>query len=299
LWAPRRRLGGKRVIEIITWRGRFRFRRSRRIAFVPDLTTRIGPEWHTEANVREFDEYLAYALRYAETLATVSEHSRKDIVERLGVPRDRVSIAPSFIHPVFFSSHRTPDVLRGYGLEPGYLLSVSTIEPRKNLRRLVSAYERLCAIRPGSPPLVLVGPRGWDEGFDRFLDESRVRPSIRRLGFVPLEHLPSLYHHATAFVYPSLYEGFGLPVLEAMASGAVVAASRSSSLPEVLGEAGILFDPANDDDIEAALRRAVSLTPEERTAFRAAGRRRAEEMVAEWTRCGPWPLRIGDEPLCE
>ncbi|MCX6560865.1 MAG: glycosyltransferase [Candidatus Aminicenantes bacterium] len=298
-WVPRRRGWRGPVIEIITWRGRFRFRRSRRIAFVPDLTTRIGPEWHTEANVREFDEYLAYALRYAGTLATVSEHSRKDIVERLGVPRERVSIAPSFIHPAFFSSHRSPDVLRGYGLEPGYLLSVSTIEPRKNLRRLVRAFERLRQARLGGPILALVGPPGWDEGFDRFLDESEARPFIRRLGFVPLEHLPSLYHHAAAFVYPSLYEGFGLPVLEAMASEAVVAASRSSSLLEVLGEAGILFDPVSDGDIEAALRRAVSLTPEEQASFRAAGRRRAEEMVAEWRRRGPWPLRMGDKPPCE
>jgi glycosyltransferase involved in cell wall biosynthesis len=299
LWTPRRRRGGKRVIEIVTWRGRFRFRRSRRIAFVPDLTTRIGPAWHTEANVREFDEYLAYALRYAGTLATVSENSRRDLMAVLGVLRERVSIAPSFIHPAFFSSTRPLEALRGYGLEPGYLLSVSTIEPRKNLRRLVGAFERLHATRPGSPPLVLVGPRGWDEGFDRFLDESRVRPFIRRLGFVPLEYLPSLYHHAAAFVYPSLYEGFGLPVLEAMASGAVVAASRSSSLPEVLGEAGILFDPVNDDDIEAALRRALSLTSEEQASFRAAGRRRAEEMVAAWKRRGPWPLRMEDEPPCE
>ncbi len=288
-WAPRRP-GGAGITEIVTWRGRFRFRRSRRIAFVPDLTTRIGPEWHTEANVREFDEFLAYALRHAHELATVSEHSRNDIVERLGVPRRRVLIAPSFIQPMFFSPERLLAVLPGYGLEPGYILSVCTAEPRKNLRRLVRAFESLAEDGRGGPVLALAGPAGWDEGFARVLASGAARARIRHLGFVPLEHLPTLYAQAGVFIYPSLYEGFGLPVLEAMASGALVAASRTSSLPEVLGDAGISFDPGSDRAVAEALERALHLAPAEAVELRARARRRAEEMVAAWKSNGPWPL---------
>ncbi len=291
IWAPRRRSGQKSVVEIVTWRGRFRFRDSRRLAYVPDLTTRIGPEWHTAANVREFDEYLRYAAHYAGTLATVSEHSRSDIVERLGWPLERVSIAPSFVNPAFFAGVYPPAVPAAYGLTPGYLLSVSTVEPRKNLRRLVRAFELLAEERRGGLALVLAGPRGWDKGFDRFLAESDAYPGILRLGFVPLDRLPSLYHHAAAFIYPSLYEGFGLPVLEAMAAEAVVAAARTSSLPEVLGGEGIYFDPYDIEDIAAALRRALALRPADKAAYRAYARRRAASMTEEWRRRGPWPLR--------
>ena len=120
-------------------------------------------------------------------------------------------------------------------------------------------------------------------------------PRILRLGFVPLEHLPALYHHAAAFVYPSVYEGFGLPVLEAMASGAVVAASRAGPLPEVLGPDGIYFDPYDIEDIAAVLRRVLALRHAEQTAYREYARLRAEAMTAEWKRRGPWPLS-SDEP---
>jgi alpha-1,3-rhamnosyl/mannosyltransferase len=295
-WAPRRP-GGAGLTEIVTWRGRFRFRRSRRIAFVPDLTTRIGPEWHTEANIREFDEFLAYALRYADALATVSENSRHDIIARLGVPASRVLIAPSFIHPVFFSSVRPLGDLAGYNLQPGYILSVCTAEPRKNLRRLVRAFESLAEDGRGGPVLALAGPAGWDEGFERFLTSSAARARIRRLGFVPLEHLPTLYAQAGLFIYPSLYEGFGLPVLEAMASGALVAASRTSSLPEVLGDAGIFFDPGSDRAVAGALERALRLAPAEAVELRTRARQRAEEMVAVWKSNGPWPL--ADDAVAE
>src|SRR5439155_1739881 len=158
-----------------------------------------------------------------------------------------------------------------------YVLSVGTIEPRKNLRRLVKAFELLKDEDSAKDlSLVLVGPSGWDSGFRDFLIASDVVSRVRTMGFVPTEHLPSLYHFAAAVIYPSLYEGFGIPVLEAMCSSAIVLASRSSSLPEVLGHDGILFDPFRTEDIAVALLRALTLSAAEAAAYRRRCRQRAE-----------------------
>jgi glycosyltransferase involved in cell wall biosynthesis len=167
---------------------------------------------------------------------------------------------------------------------------VGCIEPRKNLRRLVRAFELLTEEEAArNHLLVLVGPQGWDEGFPRFLMESDAYPRIRTLGFVPLEHLPSLYHFASAVIYPSVYEGFGLPVLEAMSASSVVLASATSSLPEVLGDGGILFDPYRTEGIAAAMLQALSMTPADAAEYRRRSRSRAETLLERSSRMSPLP----------
>ena len=123
--------------------------------------------------------------------------------------------------------------------------------------------------------LVLVGQQGWDSGFRDYLLE-RNTSAVKLLGFVAGDHLPSLYHFASAVICPSVYEGFGLPVMEAMCCSSVVLASRTSALSEVLGDAGIQFDPYRVDDIASALLRALSLSPVERANYRLRSRKRAE-----------------------
>src|SRR5207249_5062496 len=124
--------------------------------------------------------------------------------------------------------------------------------------------------------LVLAGPTAWDPAFTRFLTESEIYRRVRVLGFVPLEHLPSLYHFASGVICPSMYEGFGIPVLEAMCSSAIVIASRISSLPEVLGTDGILFDPYDTKDIAGALLSALTLSPPDAANYRRRSRQRAD-----------------------
>jgi alpha-1,3-rhamnosyl/mannosyltransferase len=278
------------TIEVIVWRGRFRWAESRRVAIVQDLTTRIHPEMHTAGNVAWFDEFLGYVQRHAEVVATISEHSRKDIIDRLALFPDSVSVIPMPLHPRYINPDFRPGFVSVHGIHQPYVLCVGCIEPRKNLRRLVRAFELLTEEDAARHHvLVLVGPPGWDEEFPRFLAQSDAYARIRTLGFVPPEHLPSLYHFASAVVCPSVYEGFGLPVLEAMSASSVVLASATSSLPELLGDGGIFFDPFRTDAIAAAMLRALAMTPAEAAEYRRRNRSRAETLLERSKRMPPLP----------
>ena len=143
-----------------------------------------------------------------------------------------------------------------YGLDRPFVLNVGTIEPRKNLTRLIEAYAR--APRRKEFDLVIAGGPGWMyDDIYHAPEKFGVSERVRFLGFVPDETLPALYSLCTCFVYPSLYEGFGLPVLEALACGAPVVTSKTSSLPEVAGAAAVLIDPRDTEDLAAALARVL------------------------------------------
>jgi glycosyltransferase involved in cell wall biosynthesis len=294
--APIRPFHGPETVEVVVWRGRFRYAGSRKIALIQDLTTRVHPDLHTPGNVTEFEDYLRYALRHADSIATVSENSRRDIIDRLGVFPDGVHVMPVNVNPIYLQADYSRGIPAAHGLARPYLLCVGTLEPRKNLRRLVRAFEHVAREEAAREHvLVLAGPPGWDEGFGRFLVESDVYPRVRALGFVPLEHLPSLYHFASAVVYPSVYEGFGLPVLEAMCCSAVVAAARIHSLPAALVGDGIDFDPYSTEEMADALLMALRMTPDEAAARRRCARARAEALLASWRKVPPLPgLSRGD-----
>ena len=286
--APRGSAPSPGTIEILFWRGRFKWRDSRRIAIVQDLTTRVHPELHTPGNVAEFDEFIGYVQRHAHTITTVSENSRRDIIDRIAVCPDAISIMSEPLHPQYASPVFSRGFITMHRLTTPYVLAVGTIEPRKNLRRLVRAFELLreeTAARDVT--LVFAGPSGWDPGFREIMLQSDVASRIRLLGYVPLEHLPSLYHFASAVIYASVYEGFGLPVMEAMCSSAVVLTSRVSSLPEVLGADGMLFDPYDCTDIARALLAALSLSPADQASYRQRCRRRAEAHLSRVTQEEP------------
>jgi glycosyltransferase involved in cell wall biosynthesis len=296
--APRRRASASNTVEVLFWRGRFKWRDSHRVAIVQDLTTLIYPELHPRENVVEFDEFLGYVQRHAHTIVTVSEHSRQDIIERLTVCPDRVSVVPMPVHPQYVRPQFRQGFVACHGITGPYVLSVGTIEPRKNLRRLVKAFELLKEEAAAKDvTLVLVGPPGWDAGFQEFLIGMDVRRRVRVTGFVPIEHLPSLYHFASATIAPSLYEGFGIPVLEAMCSSAIVLASRISSLPEVLGKHGIYFDPYSTEDIARALLTALTLSPADAASYRRQCRQRADAHLDRLANEVPLPGLVRESVL--
>ena len=223
-----------------------------RVATFHDLSPFTWAHCHTPQLARYLQKELTLTLERADALIAVSHHTRKELAEYFGWPLERIHAVPLASSAQFHP--RTPQALREtlarHGLEPGgYSLFVGTIEPRKNIENLLNAYGRLPLAVRQRWPLILSGYQGWrSEAIHSRIAQAQQEGWARYLGFVASEDLPLLFAGARLFTFPSHYEGFGLPVLEAMSSGVPVVCSNSSSLPEVAGSAALMCAP---DDVEA------------------------------------------------
>jgi alpha-1,3-rhamnosyl/mannosyltransferase len=218
---------------------------------VHDLAYRVRPRevpWQQRVYMGSI---MTGALRRAGSVLTPSEATRRDLLEHYPLPglEARLRVVPEGWSLGGIEPAPLPE-----GLEPGYLLAVGTIEPRKNYPRLLAAY-RLLRQRGGAPPLVVVGRVGWAYG--GALDELRAEPGVRLLSDVDDATLRGLYRWAGALAFPSLYEGFGLPLLEAMAEGLPALAGDAGALPELAGDAAVLVDPLNVEAIADGLERVL------------------------------------------
>ena len=229
------------------------------VVTIYDLTALLFPECHT-AGTRELQlRKYRFAREEAGVVVAISAATKRDVVAHLGIPTQRVRVVYGGVSPAFRPLENCEvleQALALLGLVPGgYILHVGTIEPRKNLVRLVGAYHRMRKMVSSPPPkLVLAGPPGWRSRpvFER-IEVLGLEREVLFLGRVPAGVFPALYNGAVVFVYPSLYEGFGLPPLEAMACGLPVVVSNVSSLPEVVGDAGVLVDPTDTQALAVAL----------------------------------------------
>lgn len=260
--------------------------RSPSVVTVHDLGYLVFPEAHTRTQRWYLDRSTRRHVVRATRLIADSAATRADLLRFYRADPERVTVvhlaaddtlSPAPPHRIAALRHRL-----GWPADRRYVLHVGTLQPRKNLARLVTAFARIAGDDP-DVSLVLAGKRGW--GGEDLLALARslgVERRVHLLGYVPRADLPALYGGAAAAVVPSLYEGFGLPVLEAMACGAPVATSNSSSLPEVAGEAALSFDPLDVDALAAALRTLLASEPL-RTQLVAAGLARARRF--SWARC--------------
>jgi glycosyltransferase involved in cell wall biosynthesis len=255
-------------------------RQARTLLTVHDLAFLVRPEC-AEPNLRDYlEKAVPRSVRRADFVVTDSENTRNDVVCLIGADPERVQVIHGGVEPTFrpvedrlrLSAFRErPEI----GARP-FILSVGVIEPRKNLRVLVDAYGLLRDRRKLPHRLVVVGQLGWLwEDIIEHVHSSAYREDISLIGFLPEEDLPAMYSAASVFAYPSLYEGFGLPPLEAMACGTPVVVSNSSSLPEVVGDAGLQVDPEEADALAAALELAI-LDDSLRTSLRQRGLARAK-----------------------
>jgi glycosyltransferase involved in cell wall biosynthesis len=226
---------------------------------VHDLIFRHLPAHHKPLNRWYLNLTMPLYCRRAQHIIAVSEFTKRDLVSAYGPSLDKVTVVYEAAAPRF--RPQPPEILDAirirYGLPPRYLIFVGTIEPRKNLTCLLKAFEVVYAERL-TDGLVIVGRRGWLYGdFFSALERSPARDAVVLPGYVADQHLPAMYAGAQALVFPSLYEGFGLPVLEAMACGIPALASSASSIPEVGGEAALYFDPTDTGEMIGAVRRVL------------------------------------------
>ncbi|MBI4873677.1 MAG: glycosyltransferase family 4 protein [Acidobacteria bacterium] len=255
-------------------------RGARVTATVHDLTAALLPELHTPGNVQADARFTDHVLRRARGLIAVSESTRRDALRLLDLAPERIRVIYSGVDPRFAQAgpEAARETAQRLGLHKPFVLFLGTVEPRKNLDRLLDAWQALAPSLREEFELVVAGPAGW--AAEATL--ARLR-AVRYLGYVAESDLPALTRAATAFAYPSLYEGFGFPVAQAMAAGVPVLTSNVSSLPEVAGEAGVLVDPLSTGEIRAGLDRLLT-SPSLRAALGAAGRERAARLF-RWEDC--------------
>ncbi|MCU0552209.1 MAG: glycosyltransferase family 4 protein, partial [Leptolyngbya sp. Prado105] len=218
-------------------------RKSRRVITIYDLTFIKHPEF-TNSTVGAYTNRLKKCLRWTDLILTISHSSKQDIVEYLNVDPDRVWVTH------LASRYQVDQPLPDRFFSKPYVLFVSTIEPRKNIRSLISAFEYLKQNYKIEHELVLIGQKGWlYEPIFAQIERSPYRSDIKHLDYLPDDQVMQFYRNAEVFVYPSHYEGFGMPVLEAMTLGAPVVTTNISSLPEIAGEAALFVEPNAIEDL--------------------------------------------------
>jgi glycosyltransferase involved in cell wall biosynthesis len=257
----------------------------RSVITVHDLNFLYYPQFLTTESHHYYNRQIEWAVRRTEHILADSHATEADLTALLEVPPEKITVVHLAAAPAFrpLADGEARRIAARHDLEPGYLLFVGTLEPRKNLPGLLQAYRLLLDAQATAAPLVLVGGKGWlyDEVFER-VEALRLNGHVRFLHSVPDTDLPGLYNAASVLATPSFYEGFGLPALEAMACGTPVVVADRASLPEVVGEAGLLVNPDDVDDIARALNRVLTDEPL-RARMRALGLAQAARFTWERT----------------
>lgn len=265
------------------------------VVTVHDLSLFNQSHTHEDDNVRRGKRRIPIMMRRASKIIAPSEWTRREIMEHFHVSAERIRVIQEAARKemVPLTAEQSAGVLGKHGLTGPFLLFVGTIEPRKNLLVLLRAYHEMLQTTEHRPRLVICGGSGWkNEEVFQLVDELELGEMVRFLGYVADEDLPALYSTAECFLYPSVYEGFGLPPLEAMACGAPVITSNASSLPEVVGEAGLMH-PAEDHRALAGLIARLLDDRQAREHYRQAALQRSAQF--SWDRAARETQAVYDE----
>lgn len=262
------------------------------VATIFDAIPLSHPEWVTYRFKAVKNELWRRTAFWAQHVITISEYSRQQIAMHFRLPPERITAIPLGVGASWFtrvSPAAGSEVRLRYSLPERYFAAVGTLQPRKNIERLLSAHASLPERLQREFPLVVIGKPGWgcDETVERF--ESGILRHVRWLRHLPDDELQAVVKRATALVFPSLHEGFGLPVLEAFAAGIPVVASGTTSIPEVAGDAALLVDPLRVDEIADAMRR-IAEQPALASQLVALGQQRVAAF--SWRTCAEKTLRV-------
>lgn len=255
-----------------------------------DISYLLFPEYFKKSDLAQLTSWSKYSIKNAKRILTISEATKKDIVKFYGVDQDKIIVTYPGIN-LFSEDINREIVFKKYHLNKKYILYVGTLQPRKNIIRLIESYRKLDT---NEINLVIVGKKGWlyDEIFQKVEEHSLVN-KVTFLDYVTREELGVLYKNAQCLILPSLYEGFGIPVVEAMSQGIPVVVSNISSLPEIAGDAGILVDPYEIDSIVQGLKKAINLDQNERKSIIDKGLKRVK--LFSWEKCAKETLKVLQE----
>lgn len=227
------------------------------VSTIYDVSFRTHPEFHTTANIVHCDRGTKQAVEMADVIIVISEHTKKDLIKYYNCPAEKIVITYLGYGDRFKfidDEQKKKEVSDKYGIKKPFVFNVGSIEPRKNIVGLIKAYAGLESRHRNNFDLVISGGKGWkNSDIYKEVEKLKIGDNVKFIGYVDDDDLPYLYNSAEVFVYPSFYEGFGLPVLEAMACGCPVITSNTSSLPEVGGDAALYIDPNKIETISKAL----------------------------------------------
>jgi len=222
------------------------------IVTIYDLSFITYPNYHTDLNRNHCMKSTNDAIKFADTIITISEYGKSEMLRYFDIDEERIQVTPLAANDCFRPIEKKERELIKNGIPEEYILFIGTLEPRKNLITLLKSYLSLAPDIREKHKLVLAGKKGWLHSEVKQLIHQNQK-YIYYLGYVPEEKLPSLYSGSLFFVYPSYYEGFGLPILEAMACGTPVITSNRSSMPEIAGDAAVLFNPDNQQELYSTM----------------------------------------------
>jgi len=274
---------------------------TRKVLTIYDLVWRRYPQsmsWHNRMLSRAFAQR---SVSRVDMIVTISESTKQDLESELHVPAEKIKVVRLGVDEHFRPCEQAVaarHVAQKYGSSENYILSVGTIEPRKNLKILIEAIGILKGQGKLAHQLVVAGAKGWGKSqiAESILKWKLTESDVKFLGFIPEKDLPLLYSGAAVFVFPSVYEGFGLPLVEAMACGTPVVASNASSIPEVVGEAGILVDAHRPAEFAEAISQ-LRTNPGLRAAITQKGFQRVKQF--SWAAAAKDVLSIFCEPTTQ
>lgn len=267
------------------------------ICTVHDFSFKLQPQWHPKERLDYFNKNF-HLVKKADHIITGSYFTKQEIIEFLQIPQDKITVIYHGVnHNIYkpYSQNLLQETKAKFDLPKKFLLFVGSIEPRKNLLTLLKAYNLFSTEEKKSVPFILVGFKGW-ENKEIMQEIQKNQNYIRYLGFVTDNDLAHIYNLATIFIYPSLYEGFGLPPLEAMACGTPVIVSNVASLPEVCANAALYIDPANPQDIKDKI---LTLIGDEKLREEFSKKSKAQAALFSWESSALEHFNVFEKVLCK
>ena len=272
---------------------RLKRRTKKVLVTIHDISTITHPECHTKLNIDYTGAAIKDGIEYGDAIVANSHYTKADLVNRLNIPEERVFVTRLAAHSIFKPVEdpvRLAATRAKHSLPEKYLLFVGSLEPRKNIKALLKAYAALPPVLTEEYRLVIAGGKGWkNTDIKTTIDELKIEDKVHFPGYLSQDELRDVYSAATVFVYPSLYEGFGIPILEAMGCGVPVITSNVSSMPEVAGTAAKLVTPTDIEELSSAME-SVLLSEELRAEMREEGLKRAAEF--SWEKCARETLQV-------